>query len=271
MGNIILGACLYFVIGTIFGSFYNVVIYRVPADESFISGSSHCMTCGHPLAWKDMIPILSYVSLGGKCRYCKTPYSPRYSVVEAIGGLIAACAFLSSGYSLQSLILFCFWSMLLVVAVIDMDQYIIIDEVWLTFTVISYALIVIEDYRTWYWPLLGAVTGFAFYGLIYLLSKFYYKEEAFGSGDVLLMAACGVVLLPTWTVLAGFGAFFVAGAFLLVLKLLKKEVRAATKIPFGPFIAISSFLCSLGYHLYQVLNHQVIINYSVAELLSHFI
>lgn len=152
-----------------------------------------------------------------------------------------------------------------------MDQYIIIDEVWLTFTVISYALIVIEDYRTWYWPLLGAVTGFAFYGLIYLLSKFYYKEEAFGSGDVLLMAACGVVLLPTWTVLAGFGAFFVAGAFLLVLKLLKKEVRAATKIPFGPFIAISSFLCSLGYHLYQVLNHQVIINYSVAELLSHFI
>lgn len=204
------------------------------------------MTCGHRLSWKDLCPIVSYALLGGKCRYCKSPISSRYSVVEASSGVFAVIAYLIGGISFQTIYLFSFWSMLLVVAIIDYDRCIIIDSIWIIFTVINYAALLAEDIAHWYRPLTGALTGYIFYGLVYLISKHYYKQEAFGDGDVLLLAACGVVLGPALTIVTGFLAFIVAGIWLLFMRLRKRDIEGEMRIPFGPYVAVAGFLTSAG-------------------------
>ena len=76
------------ILGILVGSFLNVVIYRVPKKEEFVKTSSHCMSCGHKLAWYDNIPLLAWLMLGGKCRYCKEKISVQYPMVEALNGLL---------------------------------------------------------------------------------------------------------------------------------------------------------------------------------------
>ena len=80
---------IFFAIGASIFSFLNVVIYRLPRHMQFTQGKSMCTTCGHELVMKDMIPILSWISLRGKCRYCGAPVSSRYTVVESLGGIFA--------------------------------------------------------------------------------------------------------------------------------------------------------------------------------------
>ena len=75
-----------FLYGIVIGSFLNVLIYRLPLKENIATESSHCMSCGHKLQWYDLVPLVSYMMLGGKCRYCKTKISPQYPVIEAVNG-----------------------------------------------------------------------------------------------------------------------------------------------------------------------------------------
>ncbi len=84
-----------FAFGAILGSFLNVVIYRLPQKENFVSGSSYCPRCKHTLGALDLVPILSYLFLGRKCRYCKKPISPRYMLVELLVGLLALASYLA--------------------------------------------------------------------------------------------------------------------------------------------------------------------------------
>lgn len=249
-----------FALGTIFGSFYNVLIFRVPEDRSFIKGRSCCMTCGHRLEWKDLCPLISYIVLKGKCRYCKTTITPRYSMVEAAAGVFGVIAFMIGGVSLRTLYLFSFWSMLLVVAVIDYDRCIIIDSVWIIFTVINFAAILAENPNAWASPVFGAITGYVFYGLVYVISKHYYKQEAFGDGDVMLLAASGVVLGPFMTVVTGFLAFIVAGIWLLLMRLKKSEINGDMRIPFGPYVAVAGFITSIAAGSYDTMNPPLFIS-----------
>src|SRR5690554_933277 len=85
--------------GLLMGSFFNVCIYRVPRDQSIVKPASRCTSCGTRLAWRDLMPVISWVSLGGKCRYCKSPISYRYTLVELLTGLIFVVLYLKFGIS----------------------------------------------------------------------------------------------------------------------------------------------------------------------------
>ncbi|NCA98999.1 MAG: prepilin peptidase [Clostridia bacterium] len=85
-------ALIYGLFGLLIGSFLNVCVYRLPRGESIARGRSHCPSCGHVLSPLDLVPVLSYLALGRRCRYCQTPISPRYAVVESLTALLYATA-----------------------------------------------------------------------------------------------------------------------------------------------------------------------------------
>lgn len=95
--------CIIFIYGIIIGSFLNVCILRIPLKETIVSKRSHCMSCGHTLAWYDLFPLFSYLFLGGKCRYCKAKISKQYPIVEFINGVMAVLCFAFSSFSFEML------------------------------------------------------------------------------------------------------------------------------------------------------------------------
>ena len=119
MENNLVIAGIVFLFGTVFGSFYNVVIYRLPLEMSIAKGRSMCFACKHPLGFFDLFPLFSYLLLGGKCRYCKTKYSPRYFFVELLTGILFLVAYLKFSITYDFALMIVFWSMLVIVALID--------------------------------------------------------------------------------------------------------------------------------------------------------
>lgn len=111
------------VLGLLVGSFLNVVVHRLPKGKSIVFPPSHCPHCGHPLGPTDLVPVLSYLLLGGKCRYCGKPISPRYPLVEALTGGLFLLASLFYPPSWEALLVFAFLSFLVALAFIDLDTY----------------------------------------------------------------------------------------------------------------------------------------------------
>ena len=113
---------IFFAIGTSVFSFLNVIIYRLPRHKTFTFGKSECTSCHHELTYKDMVPILSWLSLKGKCRYCGSPISPRYMLVESIGGISAVCCTLILGINLWALLAFLASAVIVVIVFIVYDK-----------------------------------------------------------------------------------------------------------------------------------------------------
>ena len=124
---------LFFIIGTIFGSFYNVVGYRVPKGESLLYPSSHCTKCGHKLTPLELIPILSFLLLGGKCKECKNKISWFYPVFEFLSGILFMLSYIVFGFSLECLLSIVFISMLLIVIISDYQTMTIPDNILILF------------------------------------------------------------------------------------------------------------------------------------------
>lgn len=120
---------LYFVIGIVIGSFLNVCIYRLLLGKSVISPPSACGSCGHRLGALDMIPVLSYFLLRGRCRYCNAAYSARYMLVELLTGILFALCGLYYLPGLKIILVFFFVACLIVQAFIDLDHQILLDEI----------------------------------------------------------------------------------------------------------------------------------------------
>lgn len=93
--------------GIIIGSFLNVCIYRIPKNESIVTDRSHCMTCGHKLKWYDLVPLVSYLTLGGKCRYCKTKISKQYPVIEFTNGVLYGILVVVNGFNISTILFVC--------------------------------------------------------------------------------------------------------------------------------------------------------------------
>ena len=143
------------ILGILVGSFLNVVIYRVPKKEEFVKTSSHCMSCGHKLAWYDNIPLLAWLMLGGKCRYCKEKISVQYPMVEALNGLLWLFIFVVNGININSALICAMTSGLLALSVIDWRTYEIANGFHLYFGIIALIHLVF-DYQNW----LNYVIGF---------------------------------------------------------------------------------------------------------------
>lgn len=220
---------VFIILGLLIGSFLNVLIYRVPRGEDFMFSRSHCTSCGYVLKWYDLIPLLSYIAIGGKCRKCKTKISIMYPLVELINALAYGFIYYINGLNVFSLLCMLMFSTLLVISIIDYKEMIIPNEF------IIFILIVAIAYTVYDGNYLSHIIGFFIVSVILLIINILSKG-GIGMGDVKLMAVGGL-LVGTANVLASFVIASVVAALIGVLLLLSKKKKRDAKIPFGPFLA----------------------------------
>jgi len=228
-----------FVMGTVMGSFANVLIYRLPRAESVMLPGSHCPVCNSPIRWFDNIPVLSYLMLRGQCRTCGEPISWRYPAVEFVTGLLFLGVFMRMGltWSLPGGILLAF--ALVVVTFIDLDHKIIPNVITFPGMVIGVVLSFLPGFPGPRDSIIGLLAGGGFLwfvGWSYLLVT---KREGMGMGDVKLLGLIGAFLgwqaLPV-TILAAALTGSVIG--MIAMKLQGEDSTYA--VPFGPFLALGA-------------------------------
>lgn len=236
-----------FILGLVLGSFANVCIYRMPRDLSIIKPNSHCTNCNKFIKWYDNIPILSYIFLRGKCRNCGSKISIIYPTIEFICGLLFLSMYFLYGFSFM-LIPFClFVFSLLVITVIDFQFQIIPDEI--SFFLIIFGLMVSffntnlgETISTRLLnSFLGVLAGGGFLLLVAIVGKWIFGKDAMGGGDIKMMAGVGAFIGWDKVLFAIFIAC-VFGSIVGVSLILLKKINKKQEIPFGPYLAISSYL-----------------------------
>lgn len=230
-----------FFLGCIFGSFYNVVIYRLPRKESLVYPGSKCPACGNEIAAYDNIPVASYILLGGKCRRCRSSISLRYPVVEAATGLLSLLLFRRYGLHPQFGIEFFFLSLLLIIAMIDLDTGYIPDVLSLPGIVIGFLFSFFTPRLDWADSLIGIFLGG---GLLYLIAVIYAlvrKKEGMGGGDVKLLGMIGAFV--GWHGVA-FTIFFssISGMIIAIPLMWRRGKGLGSEIPYGPFLAFGAAL-----------------------------
>ncbi|HKJ64907.1 MAG TPA: prepilin peptidase [Desulfopila sp.] len=243
-------------LGAVVGSFLNVVILRLPKEDgSIIFPASHCPSCSTPLRWYENIPILSYLFLRGKCGHCKTKISLQYPVVELLMALLCGAVFAEFGLTLTAAGYFIFTAALLVIIFIDIHHQIIPDSISLPGIVLGFLFSFFNPNLSWLDSLIGIVAGG---GVLYAIAVLYYilrKQEGMGGGDIKLLAMIGGFL--GWQSLL-FVIFFSSftGAVVGIAAMVKQKKGGATRIPFGPFLAIASmvflFFRQEIFHLFQL-------------------
>lgn len=233
---------LFFIVGTIFGSFYNVVGYRLPKGESLLYPSSHCTKCNHKLEPLELVPILSFLFLGGKCRKCKVKISVFYPIFEFFSGLLFALSYVAFGFSLECLLSIVFISMLLIIIISDYQTMIIPDSVLIVFSAI---IIIIKFFMVGFdgvaIAFLNSIGSFMIMFILKLLGDFLFKKESMGGGDIKLLGVFGLVLgFPMSLV-----SIFLAAIIALPISLILIKKNSSHEIPFGPYLAISAIIIML--------------------------
>lgn len=237
------------VVGFFFGSFLNVVIWRVPNHISIVSPSrSFCPTCKAQIAWYDNIPLVSYAVLRGRCRHCHEAISARYPLVEALGGVSCAivvagwAAGLYSAWMLPDLLLLALAS--IVVAFIDLDHHLILNVIVYPLAIATVLLLALASAGTGDWKALGrAVIAAVILGVFYLVLGIIWKG-GMGMGDVKLAVVLGLTLgwLGWGQFVVGAFAAFLVGGIISAVMLASKKVGLHGGIPFGPSMVIGAWL-----------------------------
>jgi len=235
-----IGCIFSFVFGTIVGSFINVVILRLPEKgQSIIFPGSHCPKCEAPLQWYDNIPLLSYIALKGKCRNCKAPISPQYPVVELCMALLSLTLFQRFGLSFEFAYYFLFLASLLAITFIDIQHQIIPDVISLPGIIVGFSGSFFCSQLSWQQSGLGILIGG---GLLYAIALGYYvltKRDGMGGGDIKLLAMIGAFL--GWqSLLFVVFASSLTGSIIGVSAIMLQGKDSRTRIPFGPFLALSA-------------------------------
>ena len=226
-----------FIFGITIGSFLNVCIYRIPQGESIVTAPSHCMSCGQKLRWFDMIPVFSWLVLGGKCRNCKAKISVQYPIIEAANGIFYVVICTVNGLTWVSLIYCLMASALLTLSLIDWRTYEIPLGINIFLAVLGMAVTILDrDYRIQH--LIGAVCVSGFLAILYFLSG----GRAIGGGDIKLMAACGLILGWKKILLSFFIGCIVGSVIHLIRMKVSKEGRV---LAMGPYLSIGVFLAAL--------------------------
>ena len=227
--------------GLAFGSFLNVCIYRIPLKKSIIRPPSSCPHCGVRIKYYDNIPLVSYLFLLGKCRYCHSPLSWQYPVVEAMTGAISMVLFIKYGLNYQYFIFFLFLTSLLVVSFIDFHHKIIPDILSLPGIVVGLMTSLIIGHISWMDSLIGIIAGGGGLFLVAVTYKTLTGKEGMGMGDVKLLAMIGAWMgwraLPLIILISSLTGAIIGSAMLLVGG---KGIRA--RIPFGPFLSLAALL-----------------------------
>lgn len=226
-----------FIYGAIFGSFFNVVILRVPKHESLISESSHCPKCNTHIKPYDLIPILSFFILAGKCRHCKSPISWRYPLIETITALSFVWVYLVYGFTYQTLIGLILVSILIIITVIDFDTLEILDRFQIILLVLALINLLIS-------PLSLIEHGIGFFIISIPFYIIAYLTGGIGGGDIKLIAITGLLLGYKATLVAFFIASILGGLVAVYLLVTKQKERKSL-IAFGPYLCMGIFIAFL--------------------------
>lgn len=237
-------------LGLCFGSFANVLIWRLPRNQSIVKPRSRCPGCGNLLKWYHNIPVISWLVLRGKCGFCKTRISWIYPTVELITAALFAAFYARYGVSWTTL---GFWYMsLILVAVffIDLEHQIIPNKLTYPGIVVGVATSIVSSHLPWQQSLLGVGVGAAVFVGVAILGRVLFKKESMGGGDVKLAAMLGAFLGVGRILLV----FVLSAAIGLVISLIamavSEKIRRERVIPFGPFIALATLVVAFyGEHI----------------------
>ena len=229
----------WFLLGLATGSFLNVCIWRLPRDESIIRPGSHCPACSSPLGIRDLVPVLSWLILQGKCRFCSARISPRYPAVELLTGALFLYSFLHYGPSWDMVTAMVFSAFMVAITFIDLDHQIILDGMLVLLAASGMVLQLVTDGIGFWSMWLGALVGGGLLLLLAIVSR-----GGMGGGDVKFAAALGFWL--GWPgILLGLFIGFVSGGFISLLLLVTGLLGRKDFIPFGPFIALGGWIAFL--------------------------
>lgn len=243
-----------FILGLFVGSFLNVVVYRLHREESFVKGFSKCLFCGHRLYPKDLVPLVSFLFLKGKCRYCRHKIAKQYFLMElatAIGFTLIALllwkttdsqiilANISNILIFKTLAWWLFFSYLLIIFVYDLKYYLILDQVTLPAIGIIFIINLFLGF-SWQSLLLGALVGGGFFFLQFAVSK----GKWIGGGDIRLGLLMGVMLAWPQVLTALFLAYLLGSLFAIGL-LVGGKKHWGDKLPFGTFLSLATFIVLL--------------------------
>ncbi|KEF39450.1 prepilin signal peptidase PulO-like peptidase [Schinkia azotoformans MEV2011] len=226
----------FFILGLIFGSFFNVVGLRIPNGQSIVFPGSHCPNCQKTLSSVELIPVFSYLLQKGKCRNCHTKISPIYPSFELLTGMLFAFSYFYFGFTFELLVGLTLISLLMIIVVSDFKHMIIPDKVLLFFVPLFIVERTFIPLGPWWNPLLGAIAGFGLLLLIAIISK-----GGMGGGDIKLFAVLGIVLGWKLVLFAFFMSTLFGTVFGLIGMLLKK-VERGKPMPFGPYIALGTLV-----------------------------
>lgn len=231
---------LVFLLGLVIGSFLNSCIHRLPRGVSIIHPPSFCPSCGHRLCWSDLIPVVSYLILRGKCRYCGVRISLRYPLVELLTGVLFLVSYYKFGFSYDFLFSSIFLSLLEFIAIVDLRSHEVMDSA--VYVGISIGLI--------FYVFKFGIEGFLFsikgiiYGAGIIALIFYVSNGGMGEGDIGIAAFIGAWLGGSNTIVA-LVISFIIGGFLAIFLLAFGLKKIGERIPFGPFLAIGSAIAFL--------------------------
>jgi len=225
-----------FIFGLLFGSFYNVVGYRLPNGLSLIKPGSFCPKCNHSLKWYELIPVFSFLMQGGKCRKCKDKISLFYPLIEFLTGILFLVSYLIFGFSVEFLISLLISSFLVIVIVSDIKYLIIPDETTIFFSVMLILInFIFYGVERGFESILYGAFLFSVMYLLMLIGNKMFNKESLGGGDVKLMFFLGTILQPA----NGLFSIFLASVFALPVSLIILIKNKNRVIPFGPFILLS--------------------------------
>jgi len=235
--------------GIAFGSFLNVCIDRLPAGSSLISPPSHCDACQQRLSPKDLIPLVSYLWLRGRCRYCRAKIPARLFWVEVGTGLLFALAFWRFGLSAEFAVAAFYSALFLMIGVIDLEHKLILNKVVYLAAFVALLISLLLHQPKVVDALIGGAIGFAFLLIPVLVTPLLIKREGMGWGDVKMAALIGLVTGFPMVLVAMLMGVVLGGAVAIILLLLRIKKRKET-IPFGPFLSIATIATLLwGSHI----------------------
>lgn len=235
-----------FLVGASIGSFIDCIVYRVEKGQKFLFNRSYCPNCNHELSSFDLIPILSFLFLRGKCRYCSKKISLMHPIIELITGILFFLIFFKFGFNALAIYYFIIATFLIFIFLYDLKYFIIPDKV--VFSAIFFVLA--SHFINYFENFNPDVFNFSYIFAAFISALFFYsiyffsKGSAMGFGDVKLGFLLGLIFGFPKVLLVLWLAFIIGGPTALILVLLKKK-NFKSQIPLGPFLVIGAFITIL--------------------------
>ena len=232
-----------FIFGLLLGSFYTVVGERLPEGKSIVRPSSHCPNCNHRLGILELIPVLSFLFLGGKCKNCRTKIPVLSTLIELLTATLFLIAYIRFGISIKLFIALIFISMLVIVIVSDIRYMVICDEVLIIGNILIFILLIISiGFKASMMSLIYGIASLLIMLSIKTLGDIIFKKESMGGGDIKLMFTFGLVLGIPSSVASTFIASFIG----LPISLIMMKKNSSHELPFGPYLSIAAIILLLS-------------------------